>query len=157
MYKFDPYSVECPLCRSKINEICRTSSGKGLWGRPHKCRKKVEKKYKGGNMCYKVIHSEFNGYRKMIFHNVNQGYFFYEFSANFHPMWNQTSAEIIAMCEENAEKFYTLEDCEEFVGRIVEKMCGYTKGEIPMDQYSVYNTFQVSSEDVEDYRREVKI
>ena len=106
---------------------------------------------------YKVIHSEFRGYRKMIFHNVTKGYYFYEFTANFHPMWQQSNAAIIAMSEENAGKFYSLEDCEENCGRIVEKMCGYPGGEIPMEEYSLYNTFQVSNEDVEDSRKEVRI
>lgn len=106
---------------------------------------------------YKVIVADFNGYRKMIIQNVNKAYFFYIFSANFHPQWNQTNAELIACFEENAEKFYTLEDCEEFVGRLVERMCGYVNGEIPMDQISVYNTFQIHQEDVDDCRKEVKI
>ena len=104
---------------------------------------------------YKVIVTDFNGYRKMIIQNVNKAYFFYVFGANFHPLWNQTNAEIIASYEERAVKFFTLEDCEEYVGTLVERMCGYEKGEIPMDQISVYNTFQISQEDVNDSYQEV--
>jgi hypothetical protein len=106
---------------------------------------------------YKVICVEFNGYRKMIIQNVNKAYFFCVFSANFHPLWNQKNAEIIASFEERAVKFFTLEDCEEYVGELVERLCGYEKGEIPMDQISVYNTFQISQEDVNDSYQEVKI
>ena len=105
---------------------------------------------------YKVIHSEFRGYEKMIFQNVTRGHFFYIFAGNFHPLWNQTTAEIISAFEDSSEKFYSLEDCEESVGRIIENMCGYKNGNIPLEDYFVYTTFQVHQEDVED-AKEVKI
>lgn len=106
---------------------------------------------------YKVTVTDFNGYRKMIIQNVNKAYYFYIFSANFHPLWDQTNDAIIACYEESSEKFYTLEDCEEDVGRLIERMCGYKNGEIPMDQIFNYNTFQIHQEDVDDCRKEVKI
>lgn len=105
---------------------------------------------------YKVIHSEFRGYVKMIFHNVTRGHFFYLFAGNFNPIWNQTTAEIISAFEESSEKFYSLEDAEESLGRIVERMCGYKNGIIPMADIFTYNTFQVHPEDVKDVLKEVK-
>ena len=48
MYKHDPLKVSCPVCHAKPEEICRTSSGRGLWGKPHKARKNLAREKGNG-------------------------------------------------------------------------------------------------------------
>ena len=106
---------------------------------------------------YKITVAEFRGYKRLIIHNVQKGNYFYIFDVDFHPIFQQTYAELIVSLEDNAEKFFSFGDCEEACGRIVERLCGYLEGIVPVDYYEYYSTFTVSNESIEDASRNIKI
>ena len=106
---------------------------------------------------YKITVAEFRGYKRLIVQNVTKAHYFYVFDVDFHPIFQQDFAELIVSLEDNAEKFFSFEDCEEACGKIVERLCGYLEGIVPVDYYEYYSTFTVSNESIEDASRDIKI
>ena len=106
---------------------------------------------------YKITVAEFRGYKRLIIQNVAKANYFYIFDVDFHPIFQQDFAELIVSLEDNAEKFFSFEDCEEACGRIVERLCGYLEGIVPVDYYEYYSTFTVSNESIQDALNNTKI
>lgn len=102
---------------------------------------------------YKITDCWFKGYRRIIFQNVLKGHYFYTFGPDFHYFWDCPFAEMIAVLEYNAEKFFSLEDCVEDSMKIIGKMCGYVRNDIPENEYEFYNTHMISNDDVMDWKK----
>lgn len=104
---------------------------------------------------YKVTEYEFNGYVAMMVNNVPKSTHFHLLMPDFHPILDCSRAEIIVCLEDSAEKFFSHEDNEEDLNKIIEQRTGLYP--VPLNAMLYYTTLEIPKEDIEDFTNDLKI